>query len=402
VSVGTDSIAVPATRAGDRERMPFVVPMLAGGTFLMSTSENIVAGLLQPMAADLHVSVPRVGLLITAFAFGMIIGAPTMALATRRLPRRATLMAALIVFALGHVIAGLSSSFALVLVARVVTAVATGAFWSVAASVATTAAGPRRASRALGIVMTGVGLATVAGVPLGSFAGQLIGWRGAFWALAILAAAAAVIIGRLTPPDPAAEPAPLRTELAAVTTKRLLLLVIATIVITGASMGAFAYVSPLLTDRTGLPDWAVPIGLVVFGIGALFGTNVAGRFADTRPLTTYVVAAAGIGVVLALMLPLSAFTVPTLVLLGLLGVTGMGVPPVATGLASAYASAAPTLAAAVAVAAFNLGIALSSWVGAEALDGPLGVLAPEWLGILLSAVGLIVLAVLGMVTRRDR
>jgi predicted MFS family arabinose efflux permease len=393
VSADTGTVRAAGTGTSNG-RLPFVVPLLAVGTFLMSTSENIVAGLLQEMSADLHVSVAQVGLLITAFAIGMIVGAPVMAVATLRLPRRATLIAALVVFALGHVVAALSDSFTVVIVARVITAVATGAFWSVAAVVATTAAGPARSSRALGVMMSGVGLATVAGVPLGALAGQLIGWRGSFWALAVLAAAAAVVIRRFAPADGAREPQSAAAEIRALLTGRVLLLVIATILVTGSYMGAFAYISPLLTDRTGLPLWAVPIVLVCFGIGALIGTNVAGRRADTKPMSTFIGAAVGVGIVLALLLPLSAFPVPTVVLVVLLGITGMAVPPVATGLAVRFAPAAPTLAAAVAVAAFNLGIALASWVESEALDGPLGVTAPETIGVALVALGVIPLGVL--------
>jgi DHA1 family inner membrane transport protein len=187
--------AAPTTR----DRLPFVVPLLALGTFLMITTEYIVAGLLQEIAADLDVGVAQVGLLITAFAVGMIVGSPTMALATLKLPPRATLVLALVVFAAGHVVAALSGGFAPVLVARFVTALASGAFWAVASVVATTAAGPERSTRALGVMMSGVGLATVAGVPLGAFAGQLLGWRGTFWALAALALLAAPVIAKFTP-----------------------------------------------------------------------------------------------------------------------------------------------------------------------------------------------------------
>lgn len=391
-----------ATRPGAGKRLPFVVPLLAVGTFLMSTSENIVAGLLQEMSADLDVTVAQVGLLITAFAVGMIVGAPVMAVATLRLPRRATLIAALVVFALGHVVAALSTGFTVVVVARVATAVATGAFWSVASVVATNAAGPARSSRALGVMMSGVGLATVAGVPLGSLAGQLIGWRGSFWALAALAGVTAVVIRRYAPADGPREQQSATAEIRSLLTGRILLLVTATILITGSYMGAFAYVSPLLTDRTGLPLWAVPIVLVCFGVGALIGTNVAGRRADTRPMSTFIGAAAGVGVVLALLVPLSAFAVPTVVLVVLLGVTGMAVPPVATGLAVRFAPSAPTLAAAVAVAAFNLGIAIASWVESVALDGPLGVTAPETIGVVLVALGLVPLALLAVRTRTSR
>ena len=143
----------------------------------------------------------QAGLLITVFAVGMIVGSPTMALLTRRMPRRVTLMLALAVFAAGHVVVALGSSFPLLLAARFVTAWATGAFWSVASVVATRAAGPAAGARALGLVGAGGMLANVVGVPLGAFAGQLTGWRGPFWALAVLALAAVALIARHVPHD---------------------------------------------------------------------------------------------------------------------------------------------------------------------------------------------------------
>src|SRR5829696_22300 len=194
------AIAPPQTR-----KLPPVVPLLALGTFLMCTTEFMIAGLLAQMADDFGVRPSQVGLLITAFAIGMIVGAPVMAIATLRLRKRLTLVLALASFAAGHVIAAFSGSFALLLAARVLTAVVTGAFWSVASVGATRAAGPEASSRALGMMGSGVALATVLGVPLGSLAGDQLGWRGAFWALAALAVFAAVVIGRFTPADEAGQ-----------------------------------------------------------------------------------------------------------------------------------------------------------------------------------------------------
>src|ERR1700709_188624 len=168
----------------EKRELPPVVALLALGTFLMCTTEFMIAGLLAQMAGDFGVRPSHIGLLITSFAIGMIVGAPLMAIATLRLPKRLTLVLALAIFAAGHVIAALSGSFALLLAARVLTAVVTGAFWSVASVVATRAAGPAASSRALGVMGSGVAMATVLGVPLGSLAGQHLGWRGTFWAVA--------------------------------------------------------------------------------------------------------------------------------------------------------------------------------------------------------------------------
>src|SRR3954447_22192614 len=174
-----------------RSTLPPIVPVLALGAFLMCTTEFLIAGLLPQMAESFGARPSRIVLLITAFAVGMILGAPVMALATLGLPKRATLVLALATFAAGHVIAALSGSFALLFAARVLTAVVTGAFWSVASVVATRAAGPAASSRALGVMGSGVALSTVLGVPLGSLAGEHLGWRGTFWALAALALVAA-------------------------------------------------------------------------------------------------------------------------------------------------------------------------------------------------------------------
>src|SRR4051812_4382459 len=223
-----------------RSTLPPVVPLLALGTFLMCTTEFLIAGLLPQMASDFGVRPSHVGLMITAFAIGMIVGAPLMAIATLRLPQRATLVLALATFAAGHVLAALSGSFALLLAARVLTAVVTGAFWSVASVVATRAAGPDARSRALGVMGSGGALATVLGVPLGSVAGEPLGWRGAFWAIAALAAVTAVVIGRFAPRDVQGETPSSRAELSALRNARLWLVLGATVLVMGGCMGTFS------------------------------------------------------------------------------------------------------------------------------------------------------------------
>lgn len=384
------------TTSGRSGRLPFVVLLLALGTFLMSTTEFVIAGLLPEMASDLDVSLAKTGLLITAFAIGMIIGAPTMAVATLRLPRRMVLVVALLAFSAGHVLAAVSSSFTVVLAARVLTALVTGAFWSVATVVATAAAGAAASSKALGVMMSGVGLATVVGVPLGSWAGQHIGWRGAFWALVVLSAGAAVIIGRFVPPEQRQDIAPLRTQLAALRTGRLWLLLVGTVFVTGGYMATFSYISPLLTQRAGFSESAVPLILIGFGVGSLIGTNVGGRFADKKPLTTFITTSVAAGLVLLLLMAFSTSSAATVVLVILLGVTGMAVPPVATGLAVRFAASSPAMAAGLAVAAFNAGIALGTWIAGYTLGSHLGAIGPAVVGAIMIAVGVLPLIALAI------
>ncbi|WP_326692042.1 MFS transporter [Streptomyces sp. NBC_01795] len=387
----------------ETSRLPFVVYVLALGTFLMGTTEFVVAGLLPEMAGDLHVSVARTGLLITVFAVGMIIGAPLMAMLTLRLPRRLTLMLALAVFALGHVIVALGSSFALLLGARFLTAVATGAFWAVANVVAARIAGPAASSRALGVVGSGAMLANVVGVPLGAFAGQAMGWRGPFWALAVLGAGCIVFIARHVPQDgPSRQTVSIRSELSAVRSGRLWLALAACATTTGGVLATYSYISPLLTDRAGLAAGIVPLVLVGFGIGALAGFLVGGRLGDGRPHATTIVAPAVTTALLLAIWLLSAFSLPVIVLVALLGLFGLGANPVLISLAVRFAGKAPTLGSALTVSAFNFGTAIGTWVAGMALDSSLGATGPAVVGTVVAALTLIPTITIALLHRRNR
>ncbi|WP_406006293.1 MFS transporter [Streptomyces sp. NBC_00637] len=387
---------MPSASGTTPGKLPFVVWVLAAGTFLMGTTEFVVAGLLPELAGDLGVSVSHAGLLITAFAIGMIIGAPTMGMATLRLPQRRTLILALSVFCLGHLVAALSTSFTVVLLARVVTALATGAFWSVGFVVATRAAGPRDATRATGVMIGGLTLANVVGVPIGSFAGRFTGWRGPFWALAVLSGLAAVFIGRFIPAREQRAEVSLRAEVRALRQGRLWLALGAATLIMGGVLATYTYVTPLLTDRAGIPAGAVPLVLIAFGVGALGGTTTGGRLGDRRPMVTTITAAAATALVLFLLIPLSGNPVTATVLVFLMGLTGFTVNPVVTALAMRFAGDAPTLTSALTTSAFNTGIAAGSLIAGTALDSSLGLTGPPLAGTVIAALTLLPLIALAV------
>lgn len=391
----------PADQVAGPSRLPLVVYILALGTFLMGTTEFVVAGLLPEIAGDLGVSVARTGLMITVFAVGMIIGAPLMAMLTLRLPKRLTLMLALGVFAAGHVIVALGSDFTVILGARFLTAIATGAFWAVANVAAVTAAGPAASSRALGLVGAGAMLANVVGVPLGAFAGQLMGWRGPFWALAALSAAAIVLIARIVGHDgPAQQTVSVRSELTALRSGRVWLVLAACATTTGGVLAAYSYIAPLLTDRTGIASGMVPLVLVGFGLGALAGSLVGGRLGDSRPHTVTIVAAAGATLLLLAISLLAGYAVPTIILVTLLGFFGLGANPVLMALAVRFAKQAPVLASALTVSAFNLGTAMGSWIAGLPLDSPLGTTGPAIVGTVIAALTLIPAVLIALLQRR--
>ncbi|WP_405515978.1 MFS transporter [Streptomyces canus] len=385
-----------STTDGRPHRLPFVVLVLSAGTFLMGTTEFVIAGLLPEIADDLNVSVSHAGLLITAFAAGMIVGAPAMAIATLRLPRRSTLILALAVFALGHLVAALSSSFALVLAARVVTALATGTFWCVGALVATTAAGPAATSRALGMLLGGLTVATVAGVPLGAWLGQLSGWRGPFWVLAVLSAGAAAVIGRYIPDDERSEAPSVRAEFAALRDVRVWLTLSAMTLLMGGVLATYTYISPLLTERAGIPEGGVPMVLTGYGLGALLGTTVGGRLGDRRPLGTLITSAGTTTLVLLLLTFGSTNPVAAVVLVTLMGMSGFAATPVLGALALRFSRSAPTLVSGLSGSAPNVGIAIGSWTAGIALTSPLEQAGPPLVGTVAAALTLLPLTALAL------
>lgn len=382
-------------------RLPAVVYALAACTFLMLTSEFVVAGLLPEIAGDLGVGVGRAGLLITVFAVGMVVGAPTTALLARRQPRRRVLVLALAVFAVGHVVVALGHGLPVLLAARFVTAWATGAFWSVAFVVAGRAAGPAASSRALGVVTAGGMLANVAGVPLGAFAGQAAGWRGPFWALAVLASGAVALVLRSVPHEQDEDaPSSVRSQLSALRSRQLWLALAACATTSGGVLAAYSYVSPLLTDRAGLARALVPLVLVAFGVATLGGALVGGRLGDRHPYPTVVGVPLLTTGALAGVTVLSTHPVAVVGLLVLLGTVGLSANAVLTDLAVRAAPAAQTLASALAVAAFNAGTAVSTPIAARTLGTGLHEAGPALVGTAIAACTLVPATCLALTHRR--
>ena len=328
-------------------------------------------------------SVARTGLLITAFAVGMIVGAPTMSMATLRMPRRFALMLALAVFAAGHVVAALSSSFWLLLGARFVTAIAVGAFWAVGAAIATRVAGPRARARAMGVMVGGLTLANVIGVPLGTAFGEALGWRGPFWILAGLALVAMPVIGRRVPGRRRARwPVGARRDRQAAP---------------GPRVGRAPGHRPVRgRDDSGLQlrlaaadDPGRAAGEVrAAGVARLRRRGTArhddGRLGDRRPYGTAIPAAVLTACVLAAT-ALWASTVPAAIsLVVLLGATAFVLTPILVAQALHAAGEAPTLVSALATSAFNVGNAAGSWLGGLALSSSLGLRGPALTGLALT------------------
>lgn len=370
--------------------MPFAVYVLGLAVFAQGTSEFMLSGLVSGISADLNVSLSAAGLLTSSFAVGMVIGAPLMALFSRSWPRRRALLLFLAVFVAVHVAGALTPSYGVLLATRFVGALANAGFWAVALMTAVSLVPAHLKARATAVVVGGVTVACVVGVPAGAVLGERWGWRSAFWAVALVSVPAVLAIVRSIPGGrPDAEPVPVRTELRVLTRSRLRLTLLTMALVQGATFCTFSYLEPLLTRETGLGAGWVPAALALFGVGSFLGVTVAGRFADVRP--TALIASG----MVALTLGWSALALTAgspVVALALILVQGMLAFGTGTALITRVldqAPDAPTLAGAFSTTAFNLGATVGPWAGGLALDAGFGYRAPVWVSGALMALALV-------------
>ncbi|MEV8569307.1 Cmx/CmrA family chloramphenicol efflux MFS transporter [Streptomyces sp. NPDC051322] len=369
--------------------MPLAVHVLGLAVFALGTSEFMLSGLLPDIADDMHVSIPRAGLLISAFAIGMVVGAPLLAVATLRLPRRTTLIGLITVFGLGQVAGALAPDYALLFASRVISALACAGFWAVGAAVAIAMVPVNARARAMAVMIGGLSIANVLGVPAGAFLGENLGWRSAFWAVGAASAIALVGVATLIPriPLPDAKPR-LRTELTIYRDRQVWLSIVVTALAGGAVFCAFSYLAPLLTDVAGLADGWVPTVLALFGVGALIGTIIGGRVADAHLFGVLLTGIAASTLFLVALALLAHSPVAAVLLSFLLGTSAFYTAPALNARIFNVAGAAPTLAGATTTAAFNLGNAGGPWLGGAVISAGFGFASTAWAGAAMAVVAI--------------
>ncbi|MFG2872064.1 Cmx/CmrA family chloramphenicol efflux MFS transporter [Streptomyces sp. NPDC048338] len=375
--------------------MPLAVYILGLSVFALGTSEFMLSGLLSSIADDMNVSIPRAGLLISAFAIGMVVGAPLLAVATLRLPRKTTLIALISVFGLGQVAGALAPNYAVLFASRVVSALACAGFWALGAAVAIAMVPVGARAKAMAVMIGGLSIANVLGVPAGAFLGEHLGWRSAFWAVALASAIALVGVVTRIPHIPLPETKPvLRRELVIYRDRQVLLSILVTALAAGGVFCAFSYLAPLLTDVSGLDAGWVSGVLALFGVGALLGTYIGGRVADAHLFGVLLSGITASTVFLAGLALLASSPVATITLTFLLGVSCFYTAPALNARMFNVAGAAPTLAAATTTAAFNLGNTGGPWLGGTVIDADLGFAATAWAGaaMTVAALGTVVVA----------
>ncbi|MFB7597475.1 Cmx/CmrA family chloramphenicol efflux MFS transporter [Streptomyces sp. NPDC056160] len=363
--------------------MPLALYLLAMAVFAMGTSEFMLAGLLPDIASDLDVPVGTAGALTSAFAVGMVVGAPLMAVLARNRSGRAGLLMFVLVFSAAHAVGATTTSFPVLCATRVVAAFANAGFLAVAVTTAGTLVGPGRKGRALAVLLSGTTVATVAGVPGGSVLGTLLGWRATFWAVAALCLPAALGILKGLPARPAGPHAgggrpELSSELAQLRSPRLLLVLLLAAVVNAATFAGFTFLAPVVTGTAGLGALWVPVVLVLFGAGSFVGVTVAGRLSDRRPGAVVAVGGPALAVGWPVLAVSAGEPVALLVLVFLLGALSFALGGTLITRALYEAPQAPTMAGAYATAALNVGAPAGPLIAAGTLGTAAGDLGPLW------------------------
>jgi DHA1 family inner membrane transport protein len=373
--------------------MPIALLALTLSAFAIGTTEFVIVGLLPTVAADLGIALPSAGLLVSLYAAGVAFGAPVLTALTGRLPRKALLLGLMALFTVGNLLAWQAPGYESLIAARVLTGLAHGVFFSIGSTIATSLVPRERAASAIAIMFTGLTVALVTGVPLGTFIGQHFGWRATF--LAVSALGVVAFVGswmfvprniRHTPPATLAQQAKVLAE------PRLLLVYAKTAIGYGGSFIPFTFLAPILTEVSGFTAGAVGWVMLVYGVSVAFGNIWGGKLADrVGPIPALRI----IFALLAAVLLVFTFTAPhqwlALATVLLWGAVAFGNVPAlqvyVVKQAERYAPQAVDVASGLNIAAFNLGIAGAAWAGGLIVTH-LGLIHTPWIGALVVLVSL--------------
>ncbi|GAA2846851.1 MFS transporter [Actinoplanes cyaneus] len=370
--------------------MPIALYALAIGGFGIGLTEFVIAGLLPEVAADFHVTEAVAGGLISGYALAVAVGAIALTAALTRVDRRTALLALMILFIAGNVLSALAPDYGLMLLGRILAALCHGAFFGIGSVVATDLVPAEKKAAAISVMFTGLTVANVLGVPLGTFLGQAAGWRSTFWAIAAVGVLAFAGIAALTPATPAAADASPLREFRVFASVQVWLSILVTILGFGGMFGAFSYLAYTLTGVSGFPAAAVPWLLIVFGAGLFAGNILGGRAADRNLPRTLTVLLAALTVVLALFALTAGNRFAAVAGLLLMGGFGFGTVPGLQMRILGHAQQAPTLASGANIAAFNVGNAFGAYLGGLTISAGLGYRSPLWAGAAVTLAALLV------------
>ncbi|GIG03202.1 MFS transporter [Catellatospora citrea] len=381
--------------------MPLALLALAIGAFGIGTTEFVIMGLLPQVSRDFGVTIPTGGLLVTGYALGVVAGAPLMTALGTKIPRKRMLMILMGLFVAGNILSALAPTFTVMLIGRVLASLAHGAFFGIGSVVAADLVAKDKKAGAISMMFTGLTVANVIGVPLGTLVGQTAGWRVTFAIVAAIGLIGLAGVARLVPDLPKPQGVRLRHELAVFKNVQVLLAMAMTVLGFGGVFAAITYIAPMMTHVAGFTDGSVTWLLVLFGLGMVAGNLLGGKFADRALMPMLYTSLGSLAIVLSLFAYTAHHKSAAAVTITLIGALGFATVPPLQKRVLDQAYDAPTLASAVNIGAFNLGNALAAWLGGLVIDAGLGYTAPNWVGATLAASAL-ALAVLSAGTEHRK
>ena len=370
--------------------MPVSLLALAMSAFAIGTTEFVIMGLLPEVAGDLNVSIPVAGWLISGYALGVAIGAPIMALLTARLPRKLSLILLMVIFIVGNLLCALALSYNFLMLARVITALCHGAFFGIGAVVAASLVPAGRKASAVALMFTGLTLANVLGVPIGTWFGQLYGWRATFWGVAVIGVIAFLALVVSLPSQKDEEATDLKSEIKALAHGKLWLSLSMTVFFSAAMFALFSYVAPMLLQVTGITPRGVSWTLFLIGAGLTVGNILGGRLADWRVSVSLILSFSLIAVFSLLFRWTSHGAWLAEITLFLWAMAAFATVPALQINVVLHGKEAPNLVSTLNIAAFNVGNALGAWVGGTVIERGYGLTAVPVAAAGLAVIGLII------------
>ncbi|MGK3131618.1 MFS transporter [Pantoea sp. C8B4] len=370
--------------------MPIALFALATGAFGIGLTEFVIAGILPQIATDFGVSIPSAGTMATSYALGVFVGAPLMTVVGARIPRKAMLIALAVIFTLGNVITALAPTLSVAIVGRVITSFNHGAFFGIGSIIAASLVAPGRQASAIAFMFSGLTVANLVGVPLGTWLAQAFNWRLVFWVIAGIGLLTVAAIASLVPHLEKGKPIALKTEMRAFVDPQVLLVMGITVFGPAAFFTSITYIAPMMTGIAGFSDSGVAWLMVLFGLGLAVGNWMGGRFADRSLFGTLFVTLAAQGIVLLIFwvgVENKLVAGASVFLMAAFGFATVS-PIQKLVMDRASHAGAPTMAASVNIGMFNLGNALGAWVGGATIAAGFGLVSPNWSGALLSFIAL--------------
>lgn len=365
--------------------MPIALLALTLSAFAIGTTEFVIVGLIPTMAADLNVSLPSAGLLVSLYALGVAIGAPVLTALTSKMNRKHVLLAVMGLFVVGNLLAWQAPGYNTLIAARILTGLAHGVFFSIGSTIATGLVSKEKAASAIAIMFTGLTVALVTGVPLGTYIGQHFGWETTFLIVAILGLIALVGSALLVPNNLKQDvTASLKDQLKVLTQPRLLLVYAITALGYGGTFTAFTYLAPILEQVSGFDASAVGLIMLVYGVSVAVGNIQGGKMADKfGPVKALTIIFAGLAAILFVLNFTAYNPIAAVITILVWGAFAFGNVPglqvYVVKLAEKYAPNAVDVASGLNIAAFNVGIALGSWSGGLIVERA-GLMNTPWVG----------------------